>query len=72
MLQLWYKFLELPKISPKFITALLQFEYNDRIKERYDFCIKRNVIKIRDFTKYYKSTLDPNNSKKAQKMRSHI
>lgn len=32
--QLWHKFLELLKISPRFVSAIMQYEYNTAINDR--------------------------------------
>lgn len=63
--QLWHKFLELLKISPRFVSAIMQYEYNSAITERLIYLthifhrfysarwgefILRKVIKTTDFT----------------------
>ena len=72
ILQLWYKFVELPKITPKFISALLGFQYNDRIKERWETCSIRNVVKTHDFAKFHVARVKNKRDAVAKRRRRQI
>lgn len=55
--QLWHKFLELMKCSPKFITAFLQFDYDARIKDKWDEFVVRSVTKVKSRSTHINDTI---------------
>mmetsp|Transcript_32434 Transcript_32434/g.29241 ORF Transcript_32434/g.29241 Transcript_32434/m.29241 type:complete len:274 (-) Transcript_32434:1236-2057(-) len=49
LLYLWFKFVELIKITPRFILEVLKNDYSKKIKERWGECFFRHIIKQTDF-----------------------
>lgn len=49
LLFLWHKFLDLAKISPRFFLYFYEFDYQDKIKRRWQSYIKTTSIKTTDF-----------------------
>jgi len=41
LFQLWHKYIDLLKISPRFIGAVLGFEYNQKMKQRWNQFIQK-------------------------------
>lgn len=75
--QLWHKYLELCKASPKFITAWLQYKYDGRIRDKWDEYIIRSNTQVRsgsthinDTIIYFDSKLGELNEAKANQLRA--
>ena len=45
LFQLWHKYLDLFKISPRFCSAVKQYEYMTKMKERITQYINKNNLK---------------------------
>jgi len=50
LLYLWYKFMELVKITPRFVLEVFKNDYNRKLKERWAESFIRQVIKTTDYS----------------------
>ena len=71
LLILQHKLIEVLKLSPRFIVENLYFEYKEKIRERWNGNILRNVIPTRDFSFPSEENLGETHKKMAKSKRTN-
>lgn len=71
LLILQHKLIEVLKLSPRFIVENLYFEYKEKIRERWNGNILRNVIRTRDFSLPSEENLGETHKKMAKSKRTN-
>eukprot|EP01016_Furgasonia_blochmanni_P032969 TRINITY_DN3411_c0_g2_i1.p1 TRINITY_DN3411_c0_g2~~TRINITY_DN3411_c0_g2_i1.p1 ORF type:complete len:778 (-),score=192.07 TRINITY_DN3411_c0_g2_i1:19-2352(-) len=68
--QLWHKFVELLKVSPRFICAYLAHEYHKRAKLRWSSPFVREVREVKEFATEYDVKMGDNHNNLATNLRN--
>lgn len=71
MLILQHKLIEVIKINPSLITQHHQFEYNQKIREKWNESVFRNVIPTPDFALISQENIGETNRKLAKTKREN-
>ncbi|EGR33815.1 serine esterase, putative [Ichthyophthirius multifiliis] len=69
---LWYKYLDLYKVSPVFTFVLFKYEYYIRLKERISMFIIKKKIQSQNFAKMHEQINVDQNQKIALKIRQNL
>jgi pimeloyl-ACP methyl ester carboxylesterase len=71
LLYLWFKFMELLKITPRFILEVLKYDYSKRMKERWSDSFLRQIVRSPDFSTSTTSKLGEKHMQIAHKKRKN-
>lgn len=72
LLQIWFKWMELLKIVPKFVLAVLQHDYNKKIRDRWGLAFERSIIRTNDYATNPVVNVPDKNKQLASKKRKGI
>lgn len=72
MLILQHKLIEVMKVSPRFITEYLHYEYNDKMRDKWGDSVFRNVVATEDFALPSEENIGETHKKFAKTRRANI
>lgn len=72
LLYLWFKFMELIKITPRFVLEVLKYDYTKKMRERWGDNFLRQIIRASDYTIPSSAKLGEKHLQLALKKRKNI